>query len=63
MIERVVKKFNSFEEAENAEVENWKTVSGEKKIEILEELRLRFLHINDEKIRRFQRVYRVTKQK
>jgi hypothetical protein len=63
MIKRVVRKFNSFEEAEAAEIEYWKGVSGERKIEILEELRSRFLDFDDERIERFQRVYRVIKQK
>jgi predicted Fe-S protein YdhL (DUF1289 family) len=61
-MERVVKIFHSFEDAEAAEVEYWKNLSGEKKLEILEELRSRYWLIENEKIRRFQRIYKVLKR-
>ena len=61
-MERVVKIFHSFEDAEAAEIEYWKNLSGEKKLEILEELRLRYWPLKNEKIRRFQRIYKIIKR-
>ena len=58
-MERVARKFNSFDEAEAAEIEYWKNLSGEKKLEILEELRSIYWSLKNEKIRGFQRVYKV----
>jgi len=41
-MDRTVKIFHSFEEAEQAEIKYWQDLSGDKKLEILEELKSRY---------------------
>lgn len=62
-MDKVIKKYNSFEEAEKAEIEYWKNLEPRKKLEILEEIRLRYMEITGEGKQGFQRVYRIVKQK
>ena len=62
-MKRVIKIFNSFEEAENSEVEYWKSLEPRKKLEILEEIRLRYMELTGEGKQGFKRVYRIIKQK
>lgn len=62
-MEKVIQKYNSFEEAEKAEIEFWKNMESRKKLEILEEIRLRYMEITGEGKQGFQRVYRLVKQK
>ena len=61
-MEKVIKKYDSFEEAEVAETEYWRKLSGNKKLEILEILRAQYWVIHHAEIRGFQRVYRIIKQ-
>ena len=62
-MKRVIKIFNSFEEAENNEVEYWKSLDPNKKLTILEEIRQRHMEITGEGKQGFQRVIRIIKQK
>lgn len=58
-IELVVRKFNSFEEAEKAEIKYWRNLPGEEKLKVLDEIQLmhlRALHPNGTK---FQKVVRI----
>ncbi len=60
---RVITIFNSFEEAENNEVEYWKSLDPNKKLTILEEIRQRHMEITGEGKQGFQRVIKIIKQK
>jgi len=62
-MERVIQTFNSFEEAKKAEIEYWKSLEPRKKLEILEEIRQRYMELTGEGKQGFQRVYRIIKQK
>jgi len=62
-MERVIRTFNSFEEAKKAEIEYWKSLEPRKKLEILEEIRQRYMELTGEGKQGFQRVYRIVKQK
>jgi len=62
-MERVIRTFNSFEEAKKAEIEYWKSLEPRKKLEILEEIRQRYMELTGEGKQGFQRVYRIIKQK
>jgi len=62
-MKKVIKKFNSFEEAKKAEIEYWKSLEPRKKLEILEEIRLRYMELTSEGKQGFKRVYRIIKQK
>ena len=57
-MENVIKIFNSFEEQELEEKKYWQNLSGEKKLEILEYIRLQYWALNNENPRRLQRVYK-----
>ncbi len=61
-MEKIAKKFNSFDEAEQAEIKYWKELPGEKKLEILEELRKQYWAITHAGKPGFQRIYRIIKQ-
>ncbi len=61
-MEKKVKKFSSFEEQDKYEVEYWKNISGEKKLEILEFIRANYWAMKNETPGRLQRVCRVVKQ-
>lgn len=61
-MEKVVKIFKSFEEQEAYEVEYWKNMSGDRKLEILEVIRANYWAMKNETPGRLQRVYRVTKR-
>ena len=61
-MDRTAKIFHSFEEAEKAETEYWKTLSGDKKLEVLEELRSKYWALTHERKPGFQRVYRIIEQ-
>ena len=57
-MEKVIKIFNSFEEQEEEEKQYWQNLPGEKKLEILEYIRLQYWALNNENPRRLQRVYK-----
>lgn len=59
-MEKVVQKFNSFAEAEAAEIEYWQKLPGSEKIKILEAIRQNWY--NYEPTTRLQRVYRIIKR-
>ncbi len=53
----------SFEESEKEDIAYWKSKSPEEKLDALQELRDIYYEINNENRKRFQRFYRVIKQK
>jgi len=59
---RSIRKFHSFQEQEEADIEYWKNMDGTKKLEILEVIRMNYWAIQNETPTRFQRVYRVIKR-
>jgi hypothetical protein len=61
-MEKVVKKFRSFTEQEKEDERYWKSISGNKKLEILEHIRANFWVLKGETPGRLQRVYRIIKQ-
>lgn len=61
-MEKVVKKYKSFEEQEAADVEYWQNLSGDDKLEILELIRTNYWAMKNETPGRLQRVYRVIKR-
>jgi len=62
-MEKVIKIFNSFEEHEEEEKKYWQNISGERKLEILEYIRLQYWALNNENPQGLQRVYRITSVK
>ena len=61
-MQKIAKIFRSFEEQELDDVKYWKSISGDKKLEILEIIRANYWAMKNEHPRRFQRVYRIVKQ-
>ena len=61
-MDRTVKIFHSFEESEQAEIKYWQDLSGDKKLEILEELKSRYWALTYERKPGFQRIYRIIEQ-
>ena len=61
-MERVVRIFHSFEEAEAAEEEYWRHLPGHKKLEVLEVIRANYWALRNEAPGRLQRVYRIIKR-
>jgi hypothetical protein len=60
-IELVVRKFNSFEEAEKAEVEYWRNLPGEEKLKVLDEIQMMHLRAIYPKGKKFEKVVRFAK--
>jgi hypothetical protein len=61
-MEKVAKIYDSFEEQEADEVEYWKNVSGDRKLEVLEMIRANYWAMKNEAPGRLQRVYRVVER-
>lgn len=61
-MEKILRKFNSFEEQEKEEIKFWQNLSGEKKIEILENIRANYWALNNGNTQRLQRIYRIIEQ-
>ena len=71
-MEKVVRKFKSFDEAEEADIEEWLNKTPAEKLSVLQDLReeamtlfpqhFKHLRDNNESGKRLQRVYRVVKQ-
>lgn len=59
-MEKKIQKFSSFEEAEKAEREYYRSLTPQQRIEILLELIARY-RSNDESSERLERVYRIAK--
>jgi hypothetical protein len=59
-MEKKVQKFSSFDEAEKAEREYYRSLTPQQRIEILLELIARYRR-NDESAERLERVYRIIK--
>lgn len=60
-IELVVRKFNSFEEAEKAEIEYWRNLPGEEKLKVLDEIQTMHLRALYPKGKKFEKVVRIVK--
>ena len=61
-MEKIIKKFSSFQDQEKADLNYWKNLSGDKKLEILEAIRAQAWAMKNEHPGRFQRVYRIIKR-
>lgn len=61
-MKKVVKIFKSFEEQEADEIEYWKSLSGNLKLEVLEIIRANYWAMKNETPGRLQRVYRIVKR-
>jgi hypothetical protein len=60
-LKTVVKKFNSFEEAEKAEIEYWRNLSGEEKLKVLDEIQMMHLRALYPRGKKFEKVVRFVK--
>jgi hypothetical protein len=60
-IELVVRKFNSFEEAEKAEVEYWRNLPCEEKLKVLDEIQMMHLRAIYPKGKKFEKTVRFAK--
>lgn len=60
-IKTIVRKFDSFEEAEKAEVEYWRNLPGEEKLKVLDEIQLMHLRTLYPNGKKFQKVVRIIK--
>lgn len=61
-MEKIIKIFKSFEEQEAHDIEYWKRLSGDKKLEILEIIRANYWAMQNDTPGRLQRVYRIVKR-
>ena len=61
-MERVLKKV-SLKEADKLDIEFWKSKTPEEKLDILQHLREIYYEFKNEDRKRFQKIYRVIKQK
>lgn len=61
-IKIIVEKYNSFEEAEKAEVEFWRNKTYEEKLRVLDEIQLTHLRALYPKGKKFQKVVRIIKR-
>ncbi len=62
-MERVLKKFNSFAASELHEIEYWRSMDGNAKLILLEDIRKRFMELNGEDYKGFARVLSITTKK
>ncbi len=60
-IETVVRKFNSFEEAEKAEIEYWRNLPGEEKLKVLDEIQMMHLRALYPRGKKIEKVVRILK--
>ena len=60
-IKTVVRKFNSFEEAEKAEIEYWRNLPAEEKLKVLDEIQLMHLKALYPRGKKFEKVLRIVK--
>lgn len=58
-MDKTIKKYNSFKEQQKDDIQYWKSISADQKLEILEAIRAQARAINNEHPRRLQRVYRI----
>jgi len=61
-MEKVIKKYNSFLEQEIEDKKYWKNLSGEKKLKILEYIRLQYWTLNNNIPMKFEKVFKVTER-
>ncbi len=61
-MEKTIKKFKSFEDQEDYEIEYWKNISGDKKLITLEMIRANYWAMKNDAPGRLQRVYRIVKR-
>lgn len=61
-IKIIVKKYNSFEEAEKAEVEFWRNQTHEEKLRVLDKIQVMHLRAFYPKVKKFQKVVRIIKR-
>ena len=61
-MEKTIRKFDSFADQDRYEVDYWKSVEPDKKLEVLESIRELYMELNGEGQQGFQRVLRVIEQ-
>jgi hypothetical protein len=61
-MEKILHKYNSFEEQEMEEIKFWQNLSGGKKLEILENIRANYWAMHNGTPQRLQRIYRIIEQ-
>lgn len=61
-MEKILRKFNSFEEQEKEEKKYWQNLDGDKKLEILENIRANYWAMYNGIPKRLQRIYRIIEQ-
>jgi len=60
-IKTVVRKFNSFEEAEKAEIKYWRNLPSDEKLRVLDEIQKMHLSALNPKGKKFEKVFRIVK--
>ena len=61
-MEKVIKIYKSFREQEADEIQYWKALSGDNKLEVLEIIRANYWAMKNETPGRLQRFYKVIKR-
>ena len=61
-MEKILRKFNTFEEQEKEEIKFWQNLAGDKKLEMLEHIRSNYWAMNNGQVPRVQRIYRIIEQ-
>ncbi|MCK5033685.1 MAG: hypothetical protein KAS18_08625 [Calditrichia bacterium] len=61
-MEKVLHKFDSFQNQEIQDIKYWQNLSGEKKLEILEYIRSNYWEKNNGTPQRLQRIYRIVER-
>ena len=62
-MDKIIKKFSSFLDQEVDDIQYWQNLPGNKKIEILEYIRLNYWAMKNESPPRLQRISRIIKRK
>ncbi len=60
-MEKVVKKYNSFEEADKADIEFWKNASVQQKLEALEAIRYTYFSLMNPDVKGIEKVVKFRK--
>lgn len=61
-MDRVIRRTKSFKEAEEWDIQHYRSMTPEERLDILQRLREEYYSFKNESRKRFQRVYRVIKQ-
>lgn len=61
-MEKIIRKFNSFEEAEKAEIKYWKNASYEEKLNTLEAIRILTYKLLNHDFNRIEKVIKIRRR-